>query len=55
MTKGYHKQQWFIDNILKVIINTRNANEILVQSRDHAKQLFLIQNLNQIKYVKKEI
>jgi len=53
MKKGYHKLEWFLKNVHSVILNLKTNESFFVQDRNHAKQLFLIQNLNNMKYVKK--
>lgn len=50
MKKGYHSKQWFLDRVEKIIYCVKTQKLIFVNSTHYAGQLFLIQNLNNIKY-----
>ncbi len=51
-SKGRHGDKWFIDLVGKLVLNEKTGTTIYIESVKHAKQLRLIQDLNNMKYVK---
>ena len=50
--KGRHGDKWFMDWAGKFLYNEKTKSAIYVVDKSHAKQLRLIQDLNDMRYIR---